>query len=667
MSKKNQKVGSKKKDIEVNLKEKRIVKASDIRKEKRAKKISNTINFLMLVLVPFALIFFGVLFQKETVGDSISWIFNNFGIVILNYVFIYTIYFMIQTLSKRPTLSFILTSLLYLIFPIISKIKFDVRGEVLLTNDLALAGNVGELTGFVEISPALKTHIIFGIIFIIIVTAIIFIKKIKINRKSSGINFLLFGAAFLIAFVIPATSKLVLSKAGVNLGVRFAPNTVHEKEGTWLGLYTNYIMNNMSEPDGYSKERVYAILDNAKNKANKIDEEILIDSFGDVITSTKSSNKVSKEKPNVIIVMSESFFDPLVVPNVEYSQDPIPNFRKYWNDYESGKMISATFGGGTSTVEFEVFTGETVEFMPYGTVPYTDLSQNIQNIDSIQKIFKENGYKTIALHDYDGTFYNRKTVYPVIGFDEFYESKEMIDVNYFGKYISDKTMNTNIIDQLEKQKDEDVPLFIWALTMQNHTPYQTSNFTEGFDRVKIKSDVLSDEAKDKLLAYVNGVYESDIQLKNLIDYLDKSKEPTVLLFYGDHLPSLYEVYYDSGMIDTKVTSDWNKDEMLKMHTIPYFIYDNYSQKEPKHDNITGAVLLGNKLLNYVGIKKSPYFNFLDTLNYFALRDRLFIDENGQVFDSITKECETKSKEHKLLEYDMMYGNNYIKDYMNEKK
>ena len=659
------KVKKNRKGIDVNTKEKRIVKASDIKKEKMIKKTNSIINLVMLVIVPFVLIFLALLIQKEKASEAFSWIFGNIGIVLLNYVFILAFYFLLQTISKRPTLSFFITSVLYLAFPIISKIKFDVRGEVLLVNDLALVGNAGELTSFVEISGALMTQIIVGIMFVIITSILIFVRKIKISRKTSGIYLLLFGAAFLISFVVPATSKLVLNKVGVNMGVRFAPNVMHEKEGTWLGLYTNYVMNNMKEPDGYSKERVYAILDGANEALENTDinGEELVDTFGDKIVS----NKVSKQKPNVIVVMSESFFDPCVIPNVEYSIDPISNFRKYLNECESGKMISATFGGGTSTVEFEIFTGETVEFMPYGTVPYTDLSQNIKNVESIQKVFKENGYKTIALHDYDGTFYNRNVVYPNIGFDEFYESKEMQDINYFGKYISDQTMNTNIIYQLENQKDEETPLFIWALTMQNHTPFQTSNYTEGFDRVKIKSDVLSDESQDKLLAYVNGIYESDIQLKKLIGYIDKSKEPTVLLFYGDHLPSLYEVYYDTGMINTKVTSDWNTDEMLKMHTIPYFIYDNYSQKEVKHDNITGAVLLGNKLLNYIGINKSPYFYFLDTLNYNALRDRLFIDSNGKVSDSITKECEEKAKEHKLLEYDMMYGNNYIKEYINKSK
>jgi hypothetical protein len=137
------------------------------------------------------------------------------------------------------------------------------------------------------------------------------------------------------------------------------------------------------------------------------------------------------------------------------------------------------------------------------------------------------------------------------------------------------------------------------------------------------------------------------------------------MFYGDHMPSLYEVYYETNMKTTKETVKWTKEEMLKMHTMPFFIYDNYSDRKVSHDNITGAVLLGNKLLNYSGVKKSRYFEFLDTLNYSALRDRLFIDGKRNLYDSITPECNLKAQEHKMLEYDMIYGNNYIAQYKNE--
>ena len=325
-------------------------------------------------------------------------------------------------------------------------------------------------------------------------------------------------------------------------------------------------------------------------------------------------------------------------------------------------MISSTFAGATSNVEFEAFTGESTEYMPYGTAPYTDLRSEIRNIDTIQKVLKNNGYMTIGLHTYDGDFYNRRDNYKYIGFDVFKDMNEMDSPGYYGKYVSDKTMTENIIKELEDNK-ENGPLYIWALTMQNHTPYSTENYDKDALKIQVSSSALTSVAYDKLTAYTNGVYESDRCLKQLIDYLDDSKTPTILLFYGDHLPSLYEAYYDTGMINTKDTSKWTTFEMYEMHQIPFFIYNNYNlKKEYNHNEIVGAMFLGNRLLNEAGIKKSAYFNFLDTLNYLALRDRLFIDEEGNISAGIPEKCMKKTNEHKMLQYDMLYGKNYIAEY-----
>lgn len=640
------------KKIKSNNAEKRLVTEETVKREKRNRIISKIFNGILVIILPIILVFLGAIIQRETAVEAINWISNNQGMFILNVCFIYLIFFVTQLIFNSSSWGFGITSILYLAFPIISKLKYDIRGEVLLVNDLSLAGNMEELSKFVEFSDRLMTQLILIFLLVVFVTCLIVTCKIKVNRKSSAIYSALFLAIFLVSFVIPFSSEKVLRFAGINNDIRFSPNITHSHQGTWLGIYSNFLMNTVSEPSRYSREYVYKILSTAEEQYN-----------------LKNTNKKSKneKQPNIIVIMSESFFDPLTIPNVEFSEDPIANTRKLLEKCESGKMISSTFGGGTSSIEFEAFTGEPVCFLPYGTVPYTDLTPNLSNVQTIQKLLKDQGYSIVGLHDYIGTFYNREEAYPNIGFDIFKDSSKLSVVQYYGKYISDYSLFENIKSELLKAKEENKPAFIWGLTMQNHTPYQTSNYTEGFDKVKIQSDFLTDIAYDKLLAYVNGIYESDQQMKNLIEYFDSLEEPVVMLFYGDHLPSLYEVYYDTGMIESKDTTVWSTKEMLNMHTVPFFIYDNYSKTTSRnHDNIVGAAQLGNLLLNYANVEKTSYFKFLDTLNYKAIRDRLFVDDDGNAYDSITKECNAKSEEHKLLVYDMIYGKNYVKDYENEK-
>ena len=628
------------KNIKPNNEEKGLLTKKSAKKIKRARKANKAITLALVFVLPIILVFFEALIRSDSTLSAISWMGQNISICVVNCIFILCMYTLLQIIINKAFISSLITEFIYLIFPIISKLKLDIRGEVLLINELGQAKNLGEITGMVEIQDAVLLKIILISLFVIFITAFIYVRKIKTFRKTSIVFSTLLVSALLLILVIPATSKKILLNWGINNNLRFSANIIHEKQGTWMGLYSNYVMNKVSPPAGYSRQTIFNILKNVDSEENK----------------TEPSSSV---KPTVIMIMNESFFDPTSIPNIEYTTDPMPNVRKLLEKYESGTMISSTFAGGTANVEFEAFTGEATEFLPYGIVPYMDLTKNLANIKTIQKEFKNNGYKTVALHNYDGTFYERDKAYKEIGFDEFKDSSDMEPVSYYGKYISDATIYEHIIKQFESS---DEPQFIWGLTMQNHTPYQTANFTEGFDKVKLVDSDLSPEAEDKLMAYVNEVYESDLQIKRLIDYLDNSKKPVVLLFYGDHLPSLYDVYEETGMISTKNTINWTSTDMYKMHKIPFFIYDNFSNEEKKHDNIVGATFLGNKLLNYVGIEKSIYFKFLDSLEYRALRDRLFVDKDGRIYSQITKECEKDASNHKMLEYDMMYGENYIAEY-----
>ena len=276
------------KNIKENKTEKGLISAKDIKKTKLIRKVNKAINLFLLILVPLILVLLSALIQRGTFSDAINWMNQNKGMVILNQLFIITIYFAIQFITNKPGLAISISSILYMIMPVISKLKFDIRGEVLLINDLALLSNTKELLTFVEISDTLRAHLLITIFFIVISTFLVCIRKYKINRITSGVFSLLFIIGLAFSLVIPRTSKMILSKVGVNNGVRFAPNIVHERQGTWLGLYSNYIMNAVSEPFGYSKEAVFAILDKV---CENINIEEVTDAFGDSITENGVSEK----------------------------------------------------------------------------------------------------------------------------------------------------------------------------------------------------------------------------------------------------------------------------------------------------------------------------------------------------------------------------------------
>lgn len=634
--------------ITPNRRETGIVSMNSIKKEKRLKVMEKLFSIALGLVLPVLLVIFGTIIQKNEIYMIENLFTKPMGVLIINLIIFYLIYFFFQVIINRPSASYFITCLLYLALPIISRLKYDVRGEVLIHNDLSLVSQLGEVASFAEVSGYTLSIIIFVFTFIIVTTILIAFQRTNTNRITSLVSTIILTVLLSFVLFIPSISNKLLTDLNINLNVRYSPNILHEKYGTILGFYANYKLNVVTRPNDYSKEKIFAIL-NSANKEKEDNSHILKKSTDDI-------------KPNIVMIMSESFFDPTRIKDVSFSEDPIPTVRKMMEMYTSGTLVTSTFAGATSNVEYEAFTGESTSFMPYGTVPYTDLKNELKNADTIQKVLKKNGYKTVGLHTYDGDFYNRRENYKYIGFDEFKDMNELENAGYYGKYVSDLTITDNIISELEKQKKGE-PIYIWALTMQNHTPYATSNYDKEAIKVTVSGDMLTDVAYDKLTAYINGIYESDRCLKRLIDYLEESKTPTIVMFYGDHLPSLYEAFYDTGMIKTKDTSKWTTKEMLDMHQIPFFIYNNYNlKKEYNHNEVLGAMLLGNRLLNEAGIKKSSYFNFLDTINYLALRDRLFIDENGSVSSEITAECNRKAEEQKMLQYDMIYGNNYIAEY-----
>ena len=590
--------------------------------------------------------------ERDSLQSTIRFFDQNMGIMALNIIIMYLIFYILLCIINRTWICITLASIIYLILPVISKVKFNIRGEPLFLNELALINTPGELAGLTEISNELQTIVLFTLIFIVMFSIIILLKKIKTKRRNSLIMLCTMIITIIVLFFIPGMSSNLLRTFGVELGVRYSPNIIHEKYGTYLGLYSNYVLNTPTEPVGYSKEKVFEIIEDF----NKIDIASIIS--GD---NTLELIKVNEDtiKPNIVMIMSESFFDPKNIENVTYSEDPISNIRKYIEENTSGIFVSSTFGGGTSNVEFEAFTGNTMEFLPYGIVPYIDLENYLENCETIQKNLKKQKYKTIAIHSYDKSFYNRQSAYEKLGFDEFYDYNTMDNIYYYGKYISDSCLVDNIISKLE---DGDEPKFIWALSMQNHTPYSMSNYGEEGLIIDVQSDKLSKNSQEKLTAFVNGLYETDRSMKKLIDYLDKSKTPTVVIFYGDHLPGFNEVYLDSGNVKTKDSSKWTTKEMIKMHMTPFFIYDNYKSQEALHNEIVGAFSIGNYLLKYAGIPRTNYFQFIDSLDYVALRDRLFVDKEGNIFDKISDECIEQANQHKMLEYDIIYGKNYVSEY-----
>ncbi len=227
------------------------------------------------------------------------------------------------------------------------------------------------------------------------------------------------------------------------------------------------------------------------------------------LSGEQAYTSIQGQKPNVIMLQLESFFDPLQYRNYEFQKDPVPFFRYLKDKYPSGYLSVPSVGAGTANTEFECITAMNLDFFGPGEYPYKTVLQKT-SCESVAFDLKELGYGAHAIHNNEGTFYDRHKVFSQLGFDTFTPIEYMYNVerNPTG-WCKDKIL----IGEIEKNLNStDGPDFIYTISVQGHGAYPDFEY------------------------YCSQVSEMDQFIQNLVFTLNRRKEPTVLIMYGDHLP-----------------------------------------------------------------------------------------------------------------------------------
>ncbi len=240
-----------------------------------------------------------------------------------------------------------------------------------------------------------------------------------------------------------------------------------------------------------------------------------------------------KTKPNIIIVQLESFFDVNYLKNISFSKNPVPNFTALKEEYSNGFLSVPSIGSGTANTEFEVLTGMNLEYFGTAEYPYKTVLQD-NTCETIAYNLREQGYTSHAIHNHTGTFYDRNTVYSNLGFDTFTSVEYMDNVkrNLIG-WAKDEVLTDEIIAALNSTKTQD---FVYAISVQAHGRYPRES-----EEYLGNIDVFGTEDEGENTAYkyfVNQLWETDKFVGALTEKLQKSSEPYILVFFGDHLPSL---------------------------------------------------------------------------------------------------------------------------------
>ena len=352
---------------------------------------------------------------------------------------------------------------------------------------------------------------------------------------------------------------------------------------------------------------------------------------------------------NIIMVMNEAFSDITDGSMFNWAEgdDPLPNLHALQNDPHAltGHIVVPGFAGGTANTEFDVLTGMQTNALSDTTTSAMRVIN--RNLDSLFRVFDADGYRTSFYHPGDAWFYNRENVYRWLGAEHEVFAKDMKDLEYKGRWVTDDYMAGLIEEEFETAVSEGRPLFNYTTTIQNHMSYTADKYGEGhtFAPVSVTADI-SDETRTMLEVYTEGVRDADAMLGRLTAYFAERSEPVVLVFYGDHLPYLGDNQKGYAELGSEVAiAENDRTDILCSYKTPYVIWTNAAAADAldweaaakqlalPEDGTVSAAFLGSVLLDLTDrAGESPWFDFLSSLRRIApvVQKKTYILADGSV-------------------------------------
>ena len=361
----------------------------------------------------------------------------------------------------------------------------------------------------------------------------------------------------------------------------FTPAYMTEVNGMAVTFAMNLAYVVVDKPQGYSAE----------------DAQKTLESY----EKTEDTKQDTQDLPNIIVIMDEAFSDLAVLGNLQTNEDYMPFMHQMQQGQKNtitGYAQVSVCGGNTANSEFEFLTGDTMAFLPSGSIAYQQYVK--QDTSSLASYLKGLGYATYAQHPYYASGWDRERVYPLLGSEHMDFIDDYTNVSYVRKYISDASDMQHIIETYEK-KEAGKPAFIFNVTMQNHGGY-----TDVYPN--FENDIQAQYNSDALNQYLSLIRKTDAALEDLVSYFSKADEKTVIVFFGDHQPS-DAVANQIEMASGVDPSDMNSEQQKKRYQVPYLVWANYDIGEASDQN-TSLNYLSAQVLKAAGVPTSAYQNYL---------------------------------------------------------
>lgn len=443
------------------------------------------------------------------------------------------------------------------------------------------------------------TIVVIGLGAFVLFLAALFIKG---PRYSGKIRYAGVSVTFLaLLFVaIPVTTNVAQS---TNVVASYYSNIAqgYNDYGFVYSFSSTVVDRGMAEPNGYTKQEV--------------------DSIQQKVADSKIETSVDgKTGPNIICVLLESFCDPYDINFLSLNEDPIPTFHELEQNYSTGYMTVPVVGAGTANSEFEVLTGMSMQYFGTGEYPYKTILKQT-DCESIASDLSKIGYATHVVHNNGGNFYSRANAFTQMGFDTF-TSKELMDIT---EYTPNRSWPTDdiLVDETMKSFDAtpDQADFTYIITVSTHGDYPTEPVLE--NPAYTISGVEDEGEANAWTYYVNQLNAADRFISKLIEQLEQRDEETIVVMFGDHLPTM-------GLED----SDMKSGDIYKTK---YITWNNMGLEKQDAD-LYAYQLLANTT-NQVDIHEGTVMNYHQT--------QMNSTDEATYLSGLN-----------MLQYDILYGQRY---------
>lgn len=610
----------------------------------RAKKIYKASRFIFGCLVLALLVHVNIsIIQYQNMEGLEVYFSNGYLNVLQGYILILLVFAFIAALSRSLWLPYGIMSIVLGIAGIASNMKLDARGVPLLPWDFKVLGTA--LTVAESYKSSISLISICVIVCSIIVTLALFANRNKAEKKLSWKISLPISAGMFVVLFVFVTSTILTGIWSTKLDRVYQVGEYYNRKG-FAVAFTEYItyMLPQEAPEGYGKDEMLAI-----------SEELINEADGKLAEDTTENNNA----PNIIVIMSESFWDINRLENVMFAENPLPVFTELKKESIHGNLLSHIYGGNTVVSEFECLTGFDGSFFPQDYMVYGGYMK--EDFNSVVGFLNDRDYYTVAMHPFIDTNYNRNVAYERFGFDEMvFEEDFAEDSERIREYVSDQAMYDKIFEMFEEhQKNSDDPFFTFAITMQNHGTYTEYLLNEA-TAVEFTAEGYNDATIGCMKDYFAGLRSSDEALGNLISYFRQVEEETIVIYFGDHMT-------DTGNDPEKMFSkeSWYKKETVnyevQSHLTPYIIWNNKSSESKELGLMNISQLLPTAFeINNISM---PYFwEFLLEMKdeYAASNKVVYVDSDNSVksLSEMTESQRDTIEAYELLQYDYIWGKTY---------